>query len=104
MAGARIKFPDPKKCTQENPAVLCPADRLLGLYNQDSGKSAKKISKTVRGWFAREASSKGWAGVNFVPDVQSKHGAGCVLWLPPQQINIKITKTTNVLVLQPQSE
>ncbi len=104
MAGAKIKFPDPKKCTLENPVVLCPAERLLGLYNQDSGKTAKKISKTVRSWFAKEASSKGWAGVNFVPDVQSKYGAGGVLWLPPQQINIKITKTTNVLVLQPQSE
>ena len=104
MAGARIKFPDPKKCTQENPAVLCPADRLLGLYNQDSGKSAKKISKTVRGWFAREASGKGWAGVNFVPDIQSKHGAGGVLWLPPQQVNVSIKITKNMFVLKSQSE
>ena len=42
--------------------------------------------------------------VPFVPDIQSKHGAGGVLWLPPQQVNVSIKITKNVLVLKSQSE
>lgn len=36
MAGARIKFPNIKSCKPQNPAVFCTAERLLGLYNQES--------------------------------------------------------------------
>jgi hypothetical protein len=104
MAGPKFKFPNPKNCKPKDPAVLCTADRVLSIYNQDSGETAKRISKAVRTWFAAEAASKGWAGVHFLPEVQSAHGAGCVLWLPPQQVNIKVTVTKNILVLQGQSE
>jgi hypothetical protein len=104
MAGAKIKFPNTKSCKAENPAVLCTAERLLGLYNQDSGDTAKRISKKVRVWFKKQALDKGWAGVRFIPEIQSAHGAGCVLWLPPQQVNISIKITNNMYVLKSQSE
>ena len=97
--GAKIKFPDPKSCKPQDPAVLCPAERVLGLYNQDSGDTAKKIAKKIRKWFAFEALKRGWAGVHFLPEIQSAHGAGCVLWLPPQGITVTIT---NQLVLNVQ--
>ena len=99
----RFKFPNTKSCKPEHPAVLCTAERLLGLYNQDSGDSAKRIAKKVRVWFAKKALKKGWAGVHFIPEIQSAHGAGCVLWLPPEQINLTIT-VTNELVLKAQNE
>jgi hypothetical protein len=104
MPGAKLKFPDPRNCRRANPAVLCAADRVLGLYNQDSGDAAKRIGKKVRVWFAAEALKKGWAGVHFLPEIQSAHGAGCVLWLPPQQIDVKINATVNTLVLLAQQE
>ena len=60
MAGKRFKFPDSKSRPANSPAVLCPADRVLHLYNQDHETPAKKISKKVREWFFAEAHSKGW--------------------------------------------
>lgn len=85
MPGAKLKFPNPKKCRRQDIAVLCPAKRVIGLYNQDSGSTAKRIAKKVRAWFTAEAIKKGWAGVHFLPEIQSAYGAGCVLWLPPQK-------------------
>ena len=99
MPGAKLKFPNPKNCKPQNPAVLCPANRVIGLYNQDSGNTAKRIAKKVRAWFTAEAIKKGWAGVHFLPDIQSAHGVGCVLWLPPHKINIMINVTKQTLVL-----
>ena len=97
----KIKFPLPKDCKQDNPAVICPGERVLGLYNHDSGESAKRISKKVRMWFAAKALDCHWAGVHFMKEVQTNFGAGCVLWLPAP-ITIEVTK--NTLVLVPQSE
>jgi hypothetical protein len=99
----KIKFPTPADCKPAEPAVLCPADRVIGLYNQDSGYTAQRIAKKVRTWFRTEAIKKGWAGVRFLTDVQSSHGAGCVLWRPPDQVNISIT-ITNQLVLVNQAD
>jgi hypothetical protein len=97
-----LKFPTPADCKPVDPAVLCPAERVLGLYTQGSGKAAQRISKSVRKWFSAEAKSKGWAGVHFLPDVQSSHGAGCVLWRPPSTVNVTI-QITNQLVLAHQT-
>jgi hypothetical protein len=44
---AKLKFPVPGNLKAAEPAVLCPAERVLGLYNQETGKSAKKIAKSV---------------------------------------------------------
>lgn len=104
MAGARIKFPNTKSCTRGNRAVLCTADRLIELYNQNSGDSAKRICKKVRAWFAREAKDKGWAGVQFIQEIQSKHGAGCILWLPQGEDKSLIKITSTMYILKPQIE
>jgi hypothetical protein len=93
------KFPTPASCKLKDRAVLCTADRILALYNQGTGKGAKRIAKGVKKWFAAQAATHGWAGGHFLPEVQSGHGAGCVLFVPPQQVNVtvKVTKTTLVL-------
>lgn len=102
MAGPKFKFPDPNNCKPRDPALLCMADRVLSIYNQDSGGAAKNISKAVRTWFAAQAKKHGWAGVHFLPEVQSGIGAGCVLWLPPQKIDVTVKVTNNILVLKGQ--
>ena len=73
------KFPKSSERSEAKPAVLCAGDRVLNLYNQDSGKQAKRISKSVRDWFTDSALADGWSAVGFLPEVQSQHGAGCVL-------------------------
>ena len=102
--GAKLKFPRPKDYAAKEPAILCPADRVLGLYNQDSGSTAARIAKKVRAWFASQAGQQGWAGVHFLKQVPSTHGAGCVLWRPPAQINVNVTITKKVLVLRAQED
>lgn len=99
--GAKLKFPEPKDYKPAQPAILCPAERVIGLYNQNSGKNCQKISKTVRKWFFSETAKKGWAGVHFIPEVQSNNGAGCILWRPPSKIDVQVTVTKETLVLMP---
>ena|ERR1700720_2484314 len=100
VKGRKYKFPNPKECKPSARAMLCPAERVMKLYNQGTGKNGRRISKTVREWFAARAQQRGWAGVHFLPEVQSNHGAGCVLWPPPQQINVSVTVTEKILVLK----
>lgn len=77
------KFPSAADRSEAKPAVLCPSERVLKLYEQGTGKEAKKISKSVREWFTDQALSKGWDGVGFLPEAQSQNGAGCVLVKKP---------------------
>jgi hypothetical protein len=102
--GRKLKFPEPKDYVPAEPAVLCPAERVIGLYNQGSNGTARRIAKKVRTWFAAEAHRKGWAGVYFLPEVQSNHGAGCVLWRRPEQINVTIQVTEDMLILSEEEE
>jgi hypothetical protein len=96
--GRRLKFPDPSDYPPRHPAVLCPADRVIGLYNQANTPHAKRISKKVKRWFHAEAHNRGWGGVHFLPEVQSMHGAGCVLWPAPASVTtISIESTTLAL-------
>jgi len=104
MAGPKLKFPRPIDYAPKLQAIMCPADRVLRLYNQDSGKGAKRIAKKVRVWFASKATHNGWAGVRFLKQVPDTHGAGCVLWRPPTEIELKIQVTQEVLVLQAQAD
>jgi hypothetical protein len=97
---ADFKFPTPESCKLKDQAVLCTAERILALYNQATGKNAQRISKNVKQWFASQAPLHGWAGCHFLPEVQSGHGAGCVLFVPPQQVNVNIKVTETTLVLQ----
>ncbi len=92
------KFPDPNDYPAKSPAVLCPFDRVIKLYNQKTNSDAKRISKTVRAWFYQQAHQAGWAGTHFLPEVQSHHGAGCILWSKRQDaLQIAITQTTLIL-------
>jgi len=104
MPGKKWKFPTPAGVKPQDRAVLCTADRVVKLYNQNSGDKAERIAKKVKSWFATEAQKRGWAGVRFLKEVQSSHGAGCILWLPPQQMNISVHVTQEVLVLRPENE
>ena len=99
MPGPKFKFPTPSTCKLQDQAVLCTSDRILSLYNQGTGKDAKRISKNVKKWFTEEAEKSGWAGRKFLPEVQSGHGAGCVLFVPPTQVNVNIQITEKMLVL-----
>jgi hypothetical protein len=77
-----FKFPGPNDYPLKSPAVLCPSERVLNLYNRDSGHRADRVAKTVKIWFSQEAHAKGWAGVGFLPEVQTRHMAGAILWQP----------------------
>lgn len=92
--GPKLKFPDPKNCSANKPAVLCPSERVLGLYNQENNPEAKRISKKVKKWFYDEAHNHGWNGIHFLPDVQTNHGAGCLLWKNLEAPTIKIQQNT----------
>ena len=35
--GPKFKFPEPKKCKAGDQAILCPAERVINLYNQATG-------------------------------------------------------------------
>ena len=98
VVARRYKFPDPKARSAEKPAVFCIADRVLHLFNQDNDLHAQRISKKVRKWFFDKAHDQGWNGVQFIPEVQSLHGAGCMLWVEQNRAHIKITKTMLVLI------
>jgi hypothetical protein len=87
-----FKFPDPKDVPPKHPVVICPGERVLALYNQNTGENAKRISKGVREWFQDEASRNGWSGTHFLPEVQSMHGAGCLLTARGTQ---EVTDITN---------
>ena len=93
-----FKFPKSKDRSPNQPAVFCTAERVLDLYNQRHEKPAQRISKKVREWFFEEAHKEGWSGVRFVPEVQSKHGAGCMLWVAQDRANVQIDEAVLVLV------
>lgn len=91
MAG--FKFPNPNKRSELHPAVLCDADRVLALHNQETGKAAKRVSKGVRDWFQETAHKNGWAGVGFIPDTTTAVGLAAILWVPT-------SNTPTILVLE----
>lgn len=99
---ATWKFPSPLDFPPKYPAVLCPADRVLNLYNQATGEQKQRISKNVRTWFYTAAHSAGWGGVLFVPEVGSLHGAGCILWLN-QNAQVQIPSAYGVLTMSTDS-
>ena len=93
MATKKLKFPDPKDYPAKNPVVLCPTTRVKGLYDQDTGKTSTRVAKQMMKWFVDEALKHGWAGCRFLPTVQSKHSAGCML-LNPQSVTITLHQIT----------
>lgn len=99
MKGRKLKFPTPASCKLKHGAAFCTAERVIGLYNQENGEKRQRITDSIKQWFAAEAMGHGWAGGHFIPEVQSGHGAGCVLFMPPQQVNVAINVTEKTLVL-----
>jgi hypothetical protein len=96
----RFLFPDPERRSRKQPTVLCPAERVLALYNQDhEGQEAQRISKKVREWFFDQAHEAGWDGLHFIPEVQSRHGAGCVMWVT-FEAGHRVLVTNQILVLE----
>lgn len=73
------KFPDPRDRSANEPAVLCPAERVKELYNAYSGSTCQRISATVKTWFDAQARELGWHEVVWLKDVASSHGAGCLM-------------------------
>jgi hypothetical protein len=100
LAGRNFKFPTPASCKLKDGSVLCNADQVLALYNQANGKNQKRITEPVKNWFIAEIPKNGWAGGHFIPDAQSGHGAGCVLFVPPSEVNVSINVTKNMLILR----
>ena len=82
------KFPEPQDYAAKDPVILCPADRVVTLYNEATGKDARRLAKKMKEWFVEEALRKGWADCQFPPEVQSKHGGGAILLNPP---SVKVT-------------
>jgi hypothetical protein len=80
-------------------AAFCTAERVVGLYNQEHGTNRQRITQSIKSWFGQEAMSNGWAGGHFIPEVQSGHGAGCVLFVPPRQVNVNVRVTEKTLVI-----
>lgn len=97
--GRRFVFPRSEERSRASPTVLCPAERVLALFNQDSGDEAQRITKKVKEWFFEVAHHAGWDGVHFVPEVQSNHGAGCIMWVGFEE-GRQIRVTQQVLVLE----
>ena len=88
-----FKFPMPHDYRSKDPAVLCPRDRVLVLYNQTHPDApAQRIGKTVRHWFAQAAHDHGWAGVRFLPEVQTRNTAGAILGAPASDTRLIIVE------------
>jgi hypothetical protein len=69
-----------------------------GLYTQGTNDNAIRIAKKVKRWFSEKARTIGWNGVYFLPEVQSQHGAGCILWVSTHKtLSIGIHATTLVI-------
>jgi len=84
------KLPDPSERSEKDPAVLCNSERVLALYNNAHQKTAKRISKDVRGWFLETAQQEGWDAAIFVKDVETSHSSGCLLYKKPANILVNL--------------
>ncbi|RFC37100.1 MAG: hypothetical protein DID92_2727743408 [Candidatus Nitrotoga sp. SPKER] len=95
----KFKFPTPSSCKLKDRAVLCTAERMLIIYNQFTVSDAQRITKKIKIWFSSEAKKHGWSGTNFLPEVSSGHSGGCILFIPPQQVNVTVNVTNTTLIL-----
>jgi hypothetical protein len=93
--GRSLKFPLPKDYPAKDPIILCPADRIISIYNKANGSNRRSVAKGIIEWFKQQASDNGWADCRFVPAVQTKHSAGCILLNP-----LSVTVTVNQIVIR----
>jgi hypothetical protein len=99
MAGRKFKFPTPDNAKLKDHAVFCTSERIVALYNQAHDADRQRITGTIKSWFSEEARKAGWAGGHFLPEIQTGHSAGCVLFTPPNQVNVNIRVTEKTLIL-----
>lgn len=59
-------FPDPNDRSPNKPQELVEADQILGLYNQSTGESMKRVVAKVQDWFVAEAKRYQWDSASFV--------------------------------------
>jgi len=78
----KLKFPTPKDYAVKDAVILCSAQRVLDLYNQNTGETAARIAKTVKSWFMAQALKRGWAACHFTREVQVSQSGGCFLLNP----------------------
>lgn len=98
--GRNFTFPTPDKAKLKDHSVFCTSDRIIALYNQAHGTDRKRMTDTIKSWFAHEAQSNGWAGGHFLPEIQTGHNAGCVLFTPPNEVNVNVKVTKHTLILK----
>lgn len=77
--GRPFVFPIPHNYSPASPPLLCDRDRVLALYNQDSGDTAQRVTPKVEEWFIQRAFREDWAAAAFVEDAMSGHSGGCIL-------------------------
>lgn len=97
--GRRFKFPTPENAKLKDHAVFCTAERIVTLYNQAHDEKRQRMTDTIKKWFAHQAQEAGWAGGHFLPEIQTGHNAGCVLFTPPSNTNLSVKITEKTLIL-----
>jgi hypothetical protein len=75
-----LKFPVAAERSEKAPAALCKNERVVALYNQAHNMDAQRIAKNMRKWFVETAKENGWDSAVFLPDVETRHSCGCVLY------------------------
>jgi hypothetical protein len=81
----QLKFPVAAERSVKAPAALCRNERVVALYNQAHDTDAKRIAKNMRKWFVETAKKNGWDSAVFLPDVETRHSCGCVLYKSSSQ-------------------
>lgn len=75
----KFVFPTPSNVKVNDNLFWCPTDRVIALYNKAHGEQRQKLTNTVKDWFHQKAKHLGWAGSQFLPDIQTGLMSGCVL-------------------------
>lgn len=87
----KFKFPSPGDVKGKEDLAMIDADRILAIYNQDHPeKPAKRISDKVKNYLDGLAQAHGWAGTAHVKDALTGHGAGLMLVMPQQTIQVSV--------------
>lgn len=97
--GRNFKFPTPEKVKVSDRTVSCTSDYIINLYNQAHGTERVRMTDTIKSWFIAESQGSGWAGCHFLPDFQTGHSGGCVLFTPPREVNVNVLVNDRTLVL-----
>lgn len=56
----RLVLPDPNDRSKNSPFVDVDHNKVLAIYNQETGEGAQRVTDKVRDWFTQWALSAGW--------------------------------------------